>query len=143
MTIIHKAVKLRFASVYEQETKGPDGEPYKYGPRSHVIAYESDNPDRPELPWRARVRHAPDQSPYVTYRSTVRVRITLRDGNYTALAGVLDEFRARNIAPDVLFRGAVCDIVISEYQKPDETILQLSELIFDNLDALNINGEMN
>lgn len=143
MTIIHKDVKLRYASVYEQETKGPDGELYKYGPRSHVIAYESDNPDRPELPWRNRVRTAPDQSPYVTYRSTARVRITLRNGDYTGLAILLDRFRARNIAPDVLFRGAVCDIVISEYQKPDDTILQLSELIFDNLDALNINGELN
>ncbi|QIG73383.1 hypothetical protein EVC03_075 [Rhizobium phage RHph_Y5A] len=141
MTIVHQRVKLRYANIYEPETASYDGKPH-VRPMSHVIAYESDNPDRPELPWRNRARSAPDHSPYVTYRSSARVRITLRDGDYESLAKVLDAFRARNIAPDVLFKGAYADIVVAEYQKPDETILQLSELIFETIEALNIDGDV-
>lgn len=139
MTIIYEAVKLSFVRAYVPETKDYEGKP-RDKPMYCVIARETDNPGRPDLPWRAPWRG--DNPATCAFRSSFGPCITFRDpAAYGELIKLHDMFRVRNIPLDRMLQGAVCDIVLTEYPKGDETVLHLSELIFDGLSTFNINGE--
>jgi hypothetical protein len=139
MTIIHQAIKLSYARAYVPELTGPDNR-VRDKPVYCVIARETDNPDRPDLPWRTSYRL--ENGATCAFRSSFAPRITFRDpAAYAELIKLHDMFRVRNIPLDLMFQGAVCGIVLNEYPKADETILQLAELVFDDLETLNINGD--
>lgn len=136
--IVHEKVKLRYASIYSPQLTDFDGKPMR-SPRYSIGLFQIENLDRPELPWRAS--HLTGES-RLYYNTTVPPRITLKNDAYDKLIRIHDEFRARNIPLDRLFVGAICDIVLTEYHKPTETILQLSELIFDDVADMNMRGEL-
>lgn len=139
MTIIYEAVKLRYARVYLPETTDYEGKPRKF-PEYYALAYEEDNPGRSELPYRTNYRLM--NNPYCGFRSTQPPRVTMRNASdYEALIALHRLFGVRNIPLDRMLQGAICDIVLTEYPKGDETVLHLSELIFDGLSTFNINGE--
>lgn len=137
--ILHEDVTLRYANIYTPQTRDYDGK-LLAKLRFHVGMNKVDNPDNDRLPWRESPRAPGFMRAW--YNTTVPPLITLKNKDYPALIALHNEFRVRNIPTDNLFIGARCALVLNEYGKESETIVQLSELIFDTIEDFNTTGEI-
>lgn len=104
------------------------------------MLYETDNPDRTDIDWQQPLRTGRNGA-YKVFRASVAPRVTLLDHNYEQLVNIHNVFRVRNIPLDSLFKGGKCDIIVKQYDRNDETLLQLGELVFQSVASLNLNGE--
>ncbi len=141
MTIRHNGLRIDHARFYTPETTKFDGTPLR-APRFEIMFKEDANPDRPELPWRSSSRD-PARTRYAVYAATATPRLTFaKPEDYVNLIALHNVFKVRNIPLDLMFRGALCDLIVKEWERNDETVLQFSELIFADMTTFNINGDL-